>query len=341
MTQSTNPIHQPEASEAEEDTFEVWFEQYRMQSWLSAGCDKDRGPQPSEAWGLGSRQSLLRGWLARAALAATQPPSPPAQVGTSGASAEAPEYSPVWVDKTPGCAPMYYGIDKSGESCRISPNEHLHSVRLGAKIGEPAPAAKVGTEEADAQAKALTYEEIAAAGLGLEYVHSVLRWTACGYVHTPERIASLHTSYRIVDRIINAKAAPQPPEAMAPAAPVAAVGEAERAAGVDAAEVEALAQKAMSVAREYGLMRATDEEVETAIDNLAVIALRALAAPRPRSSPLTEAQAVRALDECFTPDDERTSTAEEIAHSRAFCVAIVRAVEAAHGIVPDPYLQTR
>jgi hypothetical protein len=32
---------------------------------------------------------------------------------------------------------MYYGVDKSGEHCSISPNEHLHSVRLGAKIGEP------------------------------------------------------------------------------------------------------------------------------------------------------------------------------------------------------------
>jgi hypothetical protein len=53
---------------AEEDTFEVWFEQYRMQTWLSAGCHKDRGPEPSAAWGLGSRQSLLRGWMARAAL---------------------------------------------------------------------------------------------------------------------------------------------------------------------------------------------------------------------------------------------------------------------------------
>lgn len=53
-------------------------------------------------------------------------------------------------------------------------------------------------------AKALTHEEIAAAGLGLEYVHSVLCWAACGYVHTPERIASLHTSYRIVDKLVNA-----------------------------------------------------------------------------------------------------------------------------------------
>lgn len=60
---------------AEEDTFDVWFEQYRMQTWLSAGCDKDRGPEPSAAWGLGSRQSLLRGWLARAALT----PHTPAQ----------------------------------------------------------------------------------------------------------------------------------------------------------------------------------------------------------------------------------------------------------------------
>jgi hypothetical protein len=72
---TTTPTPSPEAEAlptlpvvAEEDTFEVWFEQYRMQTWLSAGCHKDRGPEPSAAWGLGSRQSLLRGWLARAAL---------------------------------------------------------------------------------------------------------------------------------------------------------------------------------------------------------------------------------------------------------------------------------
>ncbi len=64
----------------------------------------------------------------------------------------------------------------------------------------------------------LTHEQIAAAGLGLEYVHSVLRWAACGYVHTPERIAQLHTSYRIVDKLVNAAPAsasePEPPRAL-------------------------------------------------------------------------------------------------------------------------------
>lgn len=38
-------------------------------------------------------------------------------------------------------------------------------------------------------------------------------------------------------------------------------------------EINKLADEAMRVAREYGLMRATDEEVETAIDNLACAAL--------------------------------------------------------------------
>jgi hypothetical protein len=60
------------SEEAEQEGFEVWFEQYRMQTWISSGCDKDRGPQPSAAWGLGSRQSLLRGWLARAALSSAK-----------------------------------------------------------------------------------------------------------------------------------------------------------------------------------------------------------------------------------------------------------------------------
>lgn len=68
-------------------------------------------------------------------------------------------------------------------------------------------------------AKARSHEEIAAAGLGLEYVHSVLRWAACGDVHTPERIASLHTSYRIVDKLVNTAPA-APPMAQAEPEPM-------------------------------------------------------------------------------------------------------------------------
>jgi hypothetical protein len=64
MTNPTNPA----APHDEEDTFNVWFEQYRMQTWLSAGCDKERGPGPSASWALGYRDQLLRGWLAHAAL---------------------------------------------------------------------------------------------------------------------------------------------------------------------------------------------------------------------------------------------------------------------------------
>jgi hypothetical protein len=50
------------------DAFSGWFEQYRMQTWLSAGCGKERGPGPSASWALGYRDQLLRGWLAHAAL---------------------------------------------------------------------------------------------------------------------------------------------------------------------------------------------------------------------------------------------------------------------------------
>lgn len=84
---------------------------------------------------------------------------------------------------------------------RCSRCGHDHSA-ASLKAAEPAPS----------EVKALSHEEIAAGGLGLEYVHSVLCWAACGYVHTPERIANLHTSYRIVDRLVNAAppAAPEP-----------------------------------------------------------------------------------------------------------------------------------
>jgi len=76
--------------------------------------------------------------------------------------------------------------------------------------------------EPEAQkAVALTHEEIAAAGLGLEYVHGVLRWAACGYVHTPERIAALHTAYRIVDKLVNA---PSPAASTAECATCGQVG---------------------------------------------------------------------------------------------------------------------
>jgi hypothetical protein len=46
--------------------------------------------------------------------------------------------------------------------------------------------------------------EIPTDGLGLEWVHSVLRWAAAGYVHTPERMRFLRGAYRIVDRLVNA-----------------------------------------------------------------------------------------------------------------------------------------
>lgn len=68
MANLTNPA----APHDEEDIFNVWFEQYRMQSWLRAKAPDD-GAVPSKAWGLGSRPSLLRGWLARAALASRPP----------------------------------------------------------------------------------------------------------------------------------------------------------------------------------------------------------------------------------------------------------------------------
>ncbi len=53
---------------------------------------------------------------------------------------------------------------------------------------------------------------------------------------------------------------------------LAAAPPAPEEAGAD--DIEQLTTEAMRVAREYGLMRATDEEVETAIDNLAVAAYR-------------------------------------------------------------------
>lgn len=60
---------------------------------------------------------------------------------------------------------MYYGIDRSGEHCRISPNEHLHGVRLGAKVGNPdaalspSPAPSAEPEEDAALREALTQAE--------------------------------------------------------------------------------------------------------------------------------------------------------------------------------------
>lgn len=45
--------------------------------------------------------------------------------------------------------------------------------------------------------------EISTDGLGLDWVHSVLRWAASGYVHTPARMRFLRGAYRVVDRLVN------------------------------------------------------------------------------------------------------------------------------------------
>jgi hypothetical protein len=97
----------PEAvSEDEQDTFNVWFEQYRQQSWLSAGCDKDRGPVASAAWGLGRRSSLLRGWLARAALASTTPAT------TEAATQPVKVATRLTEDEVAACLVSYERIDQ-------------------------------------------------------------------------------------------------------------------------------------------------------------------------------------------------------------------------------------
>jgi hypothetical protein len=53
-------------SEIEQDRkeFAVWWEEERLRTWVEYGCDKDRGPFPSEQWSQGYRGHTERGYLA-------------------------------------------------------------------------------------------------------------------------------------------------------------------------------------------------------------------------------------------------------------------------------------
>ena len=44
--------------------FNAWWESDRLRTWVEAGCEKDRGPVPTPAWGSGFREHAWSGWLA-------------------------------------------------------------------------------------------------------------------------------------------------------------------------------------------------------------------------------------------------------------------------------------
>lgn len=46
------------------EAFDKWFESWRQQSWESQCLD--RGPKANANWGMGKRNDMLCGWLARA-----------------------------------------------------------------------------------------------------------------------------------------------------------------------------------------------------------------------------------------------------------------------------------
>ena len=64
------------SEQQEREAFEAWFEQERTRTWFAAGCDKDRGPIPSEFWAMGIKADWWTGWQARSALAANSGPMP-------------------------------------------------------------------------------------------------------------------------------------------------------------------------------------------------------------------------------------------------------------------------
>lgn len=68
----------------EREAFEAWFEQERTRTWFAAGCDKDRGPIPSEFWAMGIKADWWTGWQARSALAATPASADPVCTCPSG-----------------------------------------------------------------------------------------------------------------------------------------------------------------------------------------------------------------------------------------------------------------
>lgn len=125
--------------------------------------------------------------------------------------------------------------------------------------------------------------EIPTDGLGLEWVHSVLRWAAAGYVHTPERMRSLRGAYRVVDRLVNAS----PPEVPPAAGAALAVADsdvaltAEHYASIASREKESAARTQAAISAEIDLILSDSESMlsDGARRSLNWIALAATPAP--------------------------------------------------------------
>lgn len=124
MTQSPNPIHQPE-----------WQQLVALAQAEFAFPDQDFDGSPN-----------IPAWAALVHKLATQPPSPPAQVGTSGASAEVSRLAEALLMDAKDSVEDYRDGKEFGA------HDRKLIGRLKAALAAMAyPAAKVGTEDADAQ----------------------------------------------------------------------------------------------------------------------------------------------------------------------------------------------
>jgi hypothetical protein len=88
---AAKPKHSPFPSataQSERKAFEAWWPENKLRTWRVAGCDKDRGPVPSAAWGEGFKADMLIGfqagaaWQARASVAQSEAPKPASSVAT-------------------------------------------------------------------------------------------------------------------------------------------------------------------------------------------------------------------------------------------------------------------
>lgn len=246
MNDST-PTHQPEAS-AEVERLRAALADVVDTDWAYLGRDADTG-NPDSLY-----NRIRRG---RAALA-TQPPSPPAQVGTSGASAEVAaltdaaidELARQWANGSPVVL-CYDGEDRPIDGWEFSMPRFRSAVR-SALATMFSPAAKVGTEDADAQARLIA--ALLAVQMNAVCIPDTPGEQAISTA-TLKKVEDALGAYSLTIPAANRKtlmvtaccgraecggecgnewAGMQPPEAMAPAAPVAAVGEAVAHADAEA-----------------------------------------------------------------------------------------------------------
>lgn len=249
MNDST-PTHQPEASELLPCPMDRWVAYAKRGGLLDEnGIAPDRMKAQtafyafSEAWNESHRAVV--------AALATQPPSAPAQVGTSGAPAEFAMREVLSELVAIDTAVEHWIKDKRPRSILLKAiTENIRSLLAAMS----SPAAKVGTEDADAQAR---WGDARAVGNAIAQLktfdpatpffgafhlegHAVAR----GVTFSREKVVGERwigeryeagkwvsvprdaVPYSVVVWSMPEIAVPQPPEALAPAAPVAAVGEA-------------------------------------------------------------------------------------------------------------------